>query len=78
VPTIKVPEDLKARLDALAAAERLTLAGVIGRRLDVADEADFWRRFDEAAFRDGGPVEDLPGASLKDGLDPDETWEDIL
>jgi predicted transcriptional regulator len=40
--TIKVPRALRDRLAAEARAQHLTLAGVISRALDDADERRFW------------------------------------
>jgi predicted transcriptional regulator len=80
--TIKVPVELRDRLAALANRENTTLAGAIARSLDAAESAVFWA--DVAASMGttaaGSPVssdvEELSG-SLTDGLDPEETWDDV-
>lgn len=77
--TIKVPTDLRDRLAEVARREHTTLAGAIARSLDAAENAAFWEAVEETM---GGSepqreAEQLSG-SLADGLDPDETWDDVL
>jgi hypothetical protein len=80
--TIKVPVELRDRLAALASRDHTTLAGAITRSLDAAESAAFWA---EVAKTMGTPgagspassdVEQLSG-NLTDGLDPQETWDDV-
>jgi predicted DNA-binding protein len=80
--TIKVPVELRDRLAELAKREHTTLAGAIERSLDQAETAAFWE--DVRATMSGG---DTPAVlaqdterlgALKDGLDPDEDWTDVL
>ena len=80
--TIKVPVELRDRLAALATRENTTLAGAIAQSLDAAESAAFWA---DVARTMGPPnagsgvssdVEQLSG-SLTDGLDPEETWDDV-
>ena len=81
--TIRVPRELHQRLLAHAESEHTTLAGAIEHALDVAEQAAFWA---EAQATMGTPKAvaaakadsaELAG-SLKSGLDPDESWDDIL
>jgi hypothetical protein len=80
--TIKVPVELRDRLAALAGRENTTLAGAIARSLDAAESAAFWADVArtmgkaDAASSVSSDVERLSG-SLSDGLDPDETWDDV-
>jgi hypothetical protein len=79
--TIKVSVELRDRLAALAARENTTLAGAITRSLDAAETAAFWADVAKTMGTPGGSaasrdVEQLSG-SLSDGLDPDETWDDV-
>lgn len=79
MPTIKVPQELHSRLASLAEAEGTTMAGVITRSLEVAQEAEFWRAVEltMAPADVSADAEKLAG-SLADGLDPDESWDEIL
>lgn len=71
------------RLARHAAAEGTTLAGAIERALDAEEDAAFWA---EAHRTMGEPVAQERIAAdtarlngtLRDGLDPDERWDDIL
>lgn len=80
--TIKVPVELRDRLAALASRENTTLAGAIARSLDAAESAVFWADVARTMSTTGvgSPVssyaEELSG-SLTDGLDPEETWDDV-
>jgi hypothetical protein len=77
--TIRLSRELHARLARRASADHLTLAGAIERALDVEDNAEFWSRVAEVM----GAADNRPPASgqltgtLKDGLDPDESWDDV-
>ncbi|MGL5930259.1 MAG: hypothetical protein ACRCY8_15105 [Dermatophilaceae bacterium] len=80
--TIRLSRQLHERLAQRAKADHLTLAGAIERALDVEENAKFWSR---AAETMGSPnsrpmglavSSDLAG-TLKDGLDPDESWDDV-
>jgi len=80
--TIKVPVELRDRLAALAIREKTTLAGAITRALDAAESDAFWA---DVASTMGTPDAGSPASSdaeqlsgsLTDGLDPDETWDDV-
>jgi len=63
----------------LANAEGLTIGGVISRSLDVLEESEFWAAVDRAMPTGSlrASAEGLAG-TLTDGLDPAETWEDVL
>ncbi|MGL5818788.1 MAG: hypothetical protein ACRCYR_14570 [Phycicoccus sp.] len=80
--TIRLSRDLHERLARRARADHLTLAGAIERALDVEETAEFWSRAAETMGSPGTrPVApaaplDLAG-TLKDGLDPDESWDDV-
>jgi hypothetical protein len=80
--TIKVPVELRDRLAALASRESTTLAGAIARSLDAAESAAFWSDVERTMGTSGvgsstsSGVEQLSG-SLTDGLDPEETWDDV-
>ena len=79
MPTVKITDELHSRLASLAHSEGTTIGGVIGRSLDALEESEFW-----AAVERTMAVDTLRAASeeyagtLADGLDPDETWEDVL
>lgn len=81
--TIRVSRELHDRLAKHAAIEGTTLAGAIERALDAEEQAAFWA---EARATMGTAraiatirvdTNELAG-SLKDGLDPDERWDDVL
>ncbi|PZF79512.1 hypothetical protein [Jiangella anatolica] len=81
--TIRVPRELHDRLSKYAAAHHTSLAGAIGRALDAEERAAFWDDVRSTmGTREG--VDELRGeteryaGSLKDGLDPNERWDDIL
>jgi hypothetical protein len=80
--TIKVPVELRDRLAALANREHTTLAGAIERSLDAAESAAFWSAVAstmggrDAQRRIAADTERFEG-SLADGLDPDESWDDV-
>jgi len=79
--TIKVPVELRDRLASLASRDNTTLAGAIARSLDAAETAAFWADVARTMDAPGGSaassdVEQLSG-SLTDGLDPEETWDDV-
>jgi hypothetical protein len=80
--TIRVPVELRDRLAVLASREHTTLAGAIAWSLDAAARAAFWT---EVATSMGATsvgstapsdLQQLNGG-LTDGLDPEETWEDV-
>jgi predicted transcriptional regulator len=76
--TIKVPVELRDRLSALAGREHITMADAVARALDAAEEAAFWSQVATTM----GEVHTSPDAehlsgTLADGLDPDETWDDV-
>lgn len=70
--------ELRDRLAAIAGRDHTTLAGAITRSLDAAESAEFWadvaRTMGEGNV--GKQAEQLAG-SLSDGLDPDESWDDV-
>lgn len=80
--TIKVSVELRDRIAALAEREQTTLAGAIARSLDAAADAEFWagvaRTMGEPDSRARGAIEaEQFAGDLTDGLDPDETWDDV-
>ena len=80
--TIKVPVELRDRLAVLASRENTTLAGAIAQSLNAAESAAFWADVSKtmgttgAAAPSSSEIEQLSG-SLIDGLDPEETWDDV-
>lgn len=81
--TVRVPRELHDRLARRAASHGTSLAGAIERALDVEERAEFWARVEatmgtpeaRAAIR----IDTEPFAgTLRDGLDPDERWDDVL
>jgi predicted DNA-binding protein len=80
--TIRLSRELHQRLARRAKAEHMTLAGAIERALDVQDREEFWARASATMGstgvqqREGAEAEQLAG-TLKDGLDPGETWDDV-
>lgn len=74
--TIKVPKELRDRLATLAGQQHTTLAGVVENALDAVEESAFWSGV--AAAMGGRPFTEATGdASLTEGLDPDESWDDV-
>lgn len=73
--TIKVSTELRDRLAEIAGRDHSTLAQVVERALDAADEARFWTAVAETMGRRG--LEDTDDASLREGLVPDESWDDV-
>lgn len=76
---IKVPSALRDRLAARAKRDHTTLAMTLERALDAAEEAEFWARA-RATMGDGAAALETSrfDATARDGLGPDERWDDIL
>lgn len=81
--TIRVSRALHERLAKHAAARNVSLAAAIEQALDAEEDASFWA---EAQATMGTPqaltsirkdTAEL-GGTLRDGLDPDERWDDVL
>lgn len=80
--TIRVPIELRDRLAERAAAHNTSLAEAIAHALEAEERAAFWA---EAQATMGGrniaairvDTAALAG-TMKDGLDPDERWDDVL
>lgn len=80
--TVRLSRQLHDRLSHRARAADTTLAGVIEQALDVAEREEFWAHAAatmgavdaRTALRSDASA--LAG-SLKDGLDPNETWDDV-
>jgi hypothetical protein len=76
--TIKVPVELRDRLAELARREHTSMADAVARALDSAEDAAFWS---EVAATMGPQRPSLDAervaGSLTDGLDPDESWDDV-
>jgi hypothetical protein len=77
--TIKVSVELRDRIAALAEREQTTLAGAIARSLDAAADAEFWAGVARTMGGPGSPAVEAEqfAGDLTDGLDPDETWDDV-
>ncbi len=88
--TIKVPIELRDRIAALAEREHTTLAGAITRSLDAAEEAAFWVSVSETlgashvagqsrvdAHLESRVTAEALSGDLTDGLDPEESWDDV-
>jgi hypothetical protein len=76
--TIKVPVDLRDHLASLAKERHATIAAVIASCLEAAEERQFW--LDVAATMQppvSGEDAAILASDLSDGLDPDETWDDV-
>ncbi|SDT63818.1 hypothetical protein [Jiangella sp. DSM 45060] len=81
--TIRVSREVHQRLTRYAAAHHTSLAGAIERALDAEERAAFWDEVRATmGTREGGGevrgVSERYAGSLKDGLDPDERWDDVL
>ncbi len=81
--TIRVPRELHDRLAQHADRAGTTLAGAIAQALDAEDRAAFWSAAAAVMAGVGSPpaapstgAESLNG-TLKDGLDPAESWADV-
>lgn len=78
--TIKVPVELRDRLAEIARDQGTTLAGAIARTLDVNADAQFWSEVSATMGNAAGHLRaaaEQDGATLTDGLDPDEDWSDV-
>ena len=77
VTTIKVPSELRDRLAAKARHDNLTMATVIARALDEAEEREFWDRVRavNAALTDEERASYIPDATLLDDLDDEADAE---
>ena len=79
--TIRVTRQLHDRLTHRAESAGTTLAGAIELALDAEEQAEFW---EQVAARMGSPEARASLAAdavafsgtLKDGLEPDESWND--
>lgn len=81
--TIRVSREVHQRLSRYAAAHHTSLTGAIERALDAEERAAFWDEVRTTmGTREG--IADLRveserhAGTLKDGLDPDESWDDVL
>ncbi|MDR2566852.1 MAG: hypothetical protein LBC97_12530 [Bifidobacteriaceae bacterium] len=56
------------------------MAAVISESLDAAQEGQFWRQVAATMPAGGAAATDveLLDSGLADGLDPAETWDDVL
>jgi hypothetical protein len=81
--TIRVPQHLHQRLATRAAESSESLAAVIEHALDAEESARFWEDV-RRTMTGSAPMSDLArtfdagGGTLRDGLDPEETWDDVL
>jgi predicted transcriptional regulator len=81
--TIRVSRRLHDRLTKRAAGRHTTLAEAIEHALDAEERTEFWANVEatmgtaqaQATIR--VDTEAL-SRTLKDGLDPDERWDDVL
>ena len=77
--TVKVASDVHSRLVHLASERGTTIGSVISRSLDVLEESEFWAAVEHTMVATRAPTQaDEFAGTLMDGLDPAETWEDIL
>lgn len=81
--TIRLSRELHDRIADRASRRGGTLAAAIERALDVEDRAEFWAQMEatmgtpEARETARNDQAVLAGA-MRDGLDPDERWDDVL
>jgi predicted transcriptional regulator len=80
--TVRLSRELHERLTRRAKAEHTTLAGAIERALDVQERGEFWARAATTmGSADAQRVAQAESArlagTLRDGLDPGETWDDV-
>lgn len=61
----------------IARAEHTTLAHVIERSLDAAEDTRFWTEVAATMSPDARSSRERYAATLTDGLDPAEDWSDI-
>ena len=80
--TLRVSRRLHDRLTQRARAADTTLAGAIENALDVAEREEFWTQ--AAATMGSADARTALSAdaasirgTLRDGLDPSETWDDV-
>lgn len=76
--TIRVPTDLRDRLVALASQGGVSVAEVVEQAVAAQEREAFWDRVRTDAL--AGRFTVVTGAlpDPRDGLDPQDTWEDIL
>lgn len=77
--TIRVSDALHDRLAQEAADAGTTLAAVIERALEAEERSRFWQDVRTTMTSPSADplAHEATGASIRDGLDPDETWTDI-
>ncbi|MDR1189825.1 MAG: hypothetical protein LBK95_20630 [Bifidobacteriaceae bacterium] len=77
--TVKVPVELRDRLAESARRDKVSMATVIDRALDSAEDVQFWERVAATMPPGAGESErQVAESALSDGLDPNENWDDIL
>lgn len=81
--TLKVPVELRDRLAERARRRRTTLAGAIAQALEAAEEREFWEEVRETmgtaeARADLAAESERLSTTLRDGLDREEDWSDVL
>lgn len=80
--TIRLSRQLHERLARRAKVDHTTLSGAIEHALDAQEAAEFWARAAatmgslNAQHASRSESEELTG-TLRDGLDPAETWDDV-
>ncbi|WP_108718594.1 ribbon-helix-helix protein, CopG family [Miniimonas sp. S16] len=75
--TIRVPQELRDRLAALAAHDGSSIAAVVERAIAAREREAFWDVVRSDALAGAFQLETFAGPSAKNGLEP-ESWEDVL
>jgi hypothetical protein len=81
--SIRVSKELHERLVERAHAQHVSLSDVIQQALDAQEDTAFWSAV-RSTMGNRGPRASLESEveraapALKDGLDPDERWDDVL
>lgn len=81
--SIRVSRELHERLVERAQAQHVSLSDVIQQALDAQEDSTFWSVVRATMGNRGARASltaevERSGSALKDGLDPDERWDDIL
>ena len=81
--SIRVSRELHERLVERAQAQHVSLSDVIQQALDAQEDTAFWNAVRTTMSGRGARASlesevERVGPALKDGLDPDERWDDVL
>lgn len=76
--TIRLTRELRDRLVALAADEGMSVAEVVEQAVAARERERFWDAVRADALAEVFETTTLDLSPAKDGLDPADTWDDVL